>query len=656
MASHIRILPVALAFAAPLIAQSPVITQQGDPTIKSDTIYRLAVDPAKHPERTTAVLLDDGVVRVEADGRTTRTYRMVTQILKSDAEEDYQEQSFSYAPGHERMTVNWVRVVRPDGTVISSTPSHVQDSDVPAQHGDPVYSDRKVRRLSLTGVKAGTIVDWSYTIEDFKPFLTRDFFLTWSVNPGAPVARSRYIVDVPASLTPRIVEENLDFARTTQVMKDRRVYTWARADIPAIRPEALAADSNGVYMSITIGSPLTWSDISSWYASNAKARYTLTPAIEAKVRELVRSARTQDDSIRAIHRWVAQDIRYVSIALGLGGYQPRSPEEVVRTGFGDCKDKATLFIAALAKLGIPAFPVLLNSEGGVRRQLPTIDQFDHAIAAVRRGGRYEYTDLTADLTPYGTIPFSYQGEFGIVVKEDGSAEEITFPLSAIDSNRVERLLLGTLANDGSLSGSYSERVTGIGEAQLRETFRHPMDSTTRANFATNLASKLIDGAVGDSVEAFRGPDLSADARVKVMFRNGRAAQSTGSSAILKLPLPNVRSLADAARQLEQEPPRRFPISAMKFWGYRVVETELRYTLPEGWRAELPRGVEVDGVFGKYQSHYAQTGQNLVVRRRITGSDAVVPPEGIKDFIAWLRDVARDDVEIIVLQKNAQAAP
>ena len=31
---------------------------------------------------------------------------------------------------------------------------------------DPVYSDERVRRLSISGVKVGTLVDYSYTIVD----------------------------------------------------------------------------------------------------------------------------------------------------------------------------------------------------------------------------------------------------------------------------------------------------------------------------------------------------------------------------------------------------------------------------------------------------------------------------------------------------------
>ena len=50
-------------------AQAPTITPAGDPSVNSDTIYALAVDPADHAGEDHILLLDDGVVRVEPDGR-----------------------------------------------------------------------------------------------------------------------------------------------------------------------------------------------------------------------------------------------------------------------------------------------------------------------------------------------------------------------------------------------------------------------------------------------------------------------------------------------------------------------------------------------------------------------------------------------------------
>src|SRR5215468_9246404 len=92
-------------------AQAPKITQQGDPSVNRDTIYKLAVKAEDHPEEDAVYLLDDGVVRLEADGRGTMTVRQVIQILKQAAVENFAEWSFGYAPGHEKFTLNWLRVI-----------------------------------------------------------------------------------------------------------------------------------------------------------------------------------------------------------------------------------------------------------------------------------------------------------------------------------------------------------------------------------------------------------------------------------------------------------------------------------------------------------------------------------------------------------------
>src|SRR6266516_1276604 len=66
-----RSLALLLAMAAPALAQAPRITPVGDPTVRNDTIDRLAVNPADHPDDDYIYLLDDGVVRLE-DRKSTR--------------------------------------------------------------------------------------------------------------------------------------------------------------------------------------------------------------------------------------------------------------------------------------------------------------------------------------------------------------------------------------------------------------------------------------------------------------------------------------------------------------------------------------------------------------------------------------------------------
>src|SRR5258708_7753010 len=222
---------------APAAAQVPRITSAGDPSVNSDTIYRLAVRAAEHPDDDFIYLLDDGVIRLEPDGRGSRTYRQVVQVLTREAAERWGEQSFPYVSERERLTLNWVRVLRPNGQVISDKPAQEQESIAPVASEAPVYSDVRVRRISIGGIAPGTLLDYSYTVETLKPLTPGDFEVGWRVTTGRLTRRSRYIVDLPAGLAARVKERNLPFPRRTSEAKGRRVYTWATSEVPKIERE-----------------------------------------------------------------------------------------------------------------------------------------------------------------------------------------------------------------------------------------------------------------------------------------------------------------------------------------------------------------------------------------------------------------------------------
>ena len=268
--------------ARPAVSQAPRITPSGDPSVRNDTIYKLAVNPADYADDDYVYLLDDGVLRFEADGRSSRTYRQVIQILNQDGAEAWGEQSFSYSSGSEKLTVNWIRVLKPTGEVLSAQPAHEQESLAPVALDAPVYSDEKVRRVTLSGVAPGTLVDWSYTVERVKPLVPGDYYSGWRVTTGLLVRRSRFLVDVPASVTPRIQEENVHFKRQEVVAHDRHVYTWATKDVPKLETEPFAAVPNTLSVRIEVSSPITWAALARWYAGLSNGRYAVSPPLETR--------------------------------------------------------------------------------------------------------------------------------------------------------------------------------------------------------------------------------------------------------------------------------------------------------------------------------------------------------------------------------------
>jgi transglutaminase-like putative cysteine protease len=639
-----------LLLASTALAQAPVITPAGDPSVQSDTIYRLAVNPADYPDDPYIYLLDDGVVRFEADGRGTRTYRQVVQILTQQGAEHWGEQVFSYSSAHEKLTINWIRVLAPDGTVISARPTHEQETESPAALASPVYSDVKLHRVTLGGVVPGVLVDYSYTVTTTAPVMPGDFFSSWSVTTGRPTRRSRFIVDVPASLEPRIHERNLGFTRVTTVAHGRRVYEWATAEVPKPPPaEPFASDSNGVVAAVSVSSPEHWSDVARWYAALSRDRYTVTPELDARLASVVAGAAAAMDSLRAVHRWVAQDFRYVSIALGIGGYQPRPPAAVLETKYGDCKDKATLFVALARRMGFAAFPVLLSADGETDSTLPSVGQFDHMIAAVQRPAGYLYLDLTADDVPLGQLPPSEYGAFALLVHPDGRGEEVRLPLDSIADSRAVDRLEGDLSADGHFTGRLVRTRTGRAALSLRDALSRPFGAAERAEIARGMANEIFDGAQGDSLELFDGRDLGAAARLAVSIRAPDVLSSAGpTTSILRLPLrPLVRS--GQVADVESHVPRHYPIDVGAVLGLASFEEEYRITLPPGWHARLPAPVTVSGPFGSYTAAYTQDGRLLHIVRSGHGARGTLPPDRVGDLVAFLRTLSQDDAAFILLE-------
>ena len=139
MKRHILALAALALAAAPARAQAPRITEAGDPSIRADTIYRLAAKPEDYPEESSILLLDDGVVIINEDGTGSRTYRTIVQVLTQDAVEQWAENTFSWDGKRERFRLNWARVIGPDGRVISDKPSHDQESAAPVSEVAPVF-------------------------------------------------------------------------------------------------------------------------------------------------------------------------------------------------------------------------------------------------------------------------------------------------------------------------------------------------------------------------------------------------------------------------------------------------------------------------------------------------------------------------------------
>lgn len=170
----VRVLPL-LPLPLLLLLVSDGLRAQTARPAPADSIYALRVDPAAHPGQDYVLLLEDGSARLEADGRSSYTVRQVAQVLTPDGAASWGEFAFWYVPERQRVRINWIRVIGPDGTVLRDGPEHQQETSPTVDQGAPVYSEQRAIQATLGGVTPGTPVDYSYTLETLRPQLPGDF-------------------------------------------------------------------------------------------------------------------------------------------------------------------------------------------------------------------------------------------------------------------------------------------------------------------------------------------------------------------------------------------------------------------------------------------------------------------------------------------------
>ena len=203
-------------------------------------------------------------------------------------------------------------------------------------------------------------------------------WLEWST----PVVLSRTLLTWPRVLPLEIGALPDRVSHTTTDLGDGTLrHEWRRENhIPPVAED-------GVPYEVIEDALLRFSDTRDWtplvqaLAPHYTKDYPLPPEWDAKVDQIARDNPTPEARAFAALRLVQDELRYVSLSVGAGGYFARAPMEVIASGFGDCKDKSLLLRVILTRLGVEASVALtdLDAGYGLPEELPMLGVFDHMI-------------------------------------------------------------------------------------------------------------------------------------------------------------------------------------------------------------------------------------------------------------------------------------
>lgn len=535
--------------------------------------------------------------------------------------------------------------------------------------GGELVTDLRVKLLHIPAPDPGNIVGYEYEVEE-DPLLLQD---RWDFQEDVPVRESHYTVTLPAGWEYKALWLNHGEIPATQAGPNQ--WQWSVSNVDAIRRETDMPPIQGIAGQMILSFFPTggfsstrgfsdWRQMGEWYTYLLDGRLNASDALKQQVAELTAQKNGDLAKMRALAAFVQEDIRYVAIELGIGGYQPHAAADVFEHRYGDCKDKATLLRSMLEQVGIHSYHVVINAHRGAVSGNSPVDLygFNHAILAIQlpkglndpslaaviddpKLGRLLFFDPTDSFTPFGQIRGALQANYGLLVTPEGG-ELVELPQLAPGLNGVHRTAKLKLDPDGTLEGEVEE--TRIGDRATLE--RWQLRAASNAREKIKPIEELLGSSLGDfeiskaSLVNLRQNDMPFG--FNYSFESSGYAKSAGDLLLVR-----PRVIGEKEQDfLETKEPRKFPI---EFEGPCLDTDSFEIALPAGYQVDdLPQPVDLDTSFASYHSKTEAKAGEIWYTRTFEIKQLSLPAAKSDELKNFYRAIAGDERSTAVLKPIA----
>jgi hypothetical protein len=616
-----------------------------------------------HDEKTDAILLySEEILNVQSNGKIKSIERKAYKILRPGG----RERGTIYASYDSETRITGLRgwCIPAQGKDYEVKDKDVLETALFGVSNGELATDLKTKILKIPAAEPGNIVGYEIEHED-RPYILQD---QWSFQHEDPVREARYTLQLPAGWEYKAAFLNHPEVQATSAGGNQ--WQWTVSNVESIRPEDDMPPWRAVagQMIVSFFPPgggqtkgfANWNDMALWEAGLVRGRRESSPEIKQRVAALTAAVTSTTGKMAALGKFVQDDIRYVAIELGIGGWQPHAATDVYSHHFGDCKDKATLLSTMLKEIGVESYYVVVNTNrGAVNAKTPAVNWFNHVILAIKLPdgnsepelkatlehktlGRLLIFDPTDDLTPFGYLRGPLQSNFGLLVSDAGG-DLIELPKLAASMNGTRRTAKLTLTTGGALTGDIVEIRLGDRGAYQRYALRSAATDKDKI--------KPIESLLAESLSNYRITHASVSNLEKMdqPFRYDYSlvvenyAKTAGSLVLVRPRVLGSRSSA----LLETKEPRKFPV---EFRGPSLDSDMFEITLPAGYEvSDLPPPVDVDYDFASYHSKAEASGNTLKYTRRLEVKQLTVPVEQAETLKKFYRIIAGDERNSAVLK-------
>ncbi len=561
----------------------------------------------EYPDAGAIVLLDEGTMEIFGSGEVRISLFERHRIVRvlAPAGQHYANVVIPYGTGMDVENIQ-ARTIAPDGTI---TP--VSDSDIFDVSLYPSYiffSDQRARLFTLPAVANGSVLEYRYRLR----VSGHTLWHSWSFQDRVPTLLSRFTLLSPAeylvnpklyriSITPRSVKVPPGFKQTT---------VWEAHNVPPLPTEFGMPAEREVEARLAIA-PLgfqSWDDVAKWYGGLVEPRAGVGPRIRAVVAGITTGASNDREKLRRIYEWVQQQVRYMAVEVGIGGYQPHAAEDVCTKLYGDCKDMTTLLCSMAQQAGIDVRQALVSTwqNGKPDTLLASPLQFNHAIAYWPSVDGGVWMDATEKWCRFGELPWYDQGLPVLVIEKAGNGRIVTTPRTYSADNYSMDEWDVRLDSTGAALVRGESRFTGMPAVEERNDISD-LSPTDRRRWLEIYLARRCPGVMLDSLQFEGLHPAGDDLRVSYLFHTSMFAVRRGSGLVLHPGWVSSPGLSEYFRSPSRALPVRFR------FGTRT-ELALNVHLPSGWGAAAPEHPDsLQSAFGAAHWNCLSAGPVLTMR-------------------------------------------
>ena len=441
----------------------------------TDETKKMIADAAALPNigGYSAIMLSQQVgFTVEQDRTTDQFMFYRVYIVKEDAVAEWARQELPQMPPMVTTRLEVARVIQPDGSSIVFNPAKLAGS---GNSMESAMDNGASSTVFLPDTHAGCVVEIGFHVRALLDASLPEVSESLEVQRGIPVLSTQVEVRVPDKKPFHVVLKNDKSAPVETTENDRHVYRWKLGPMPAA--ESLRGDPPEQLWTVWLGisSLPSWDDFAVWFRRIAKGSDAIDDTVKKTAADLAAGAKTRREKIQRVFEYVSA-LRYVAVEIGIQGFRPRTPMQVLANRYGDCKDKANLIVAMLKTLGIDAQFALVNRGGMTDVDFPSW-QFNHAVCFVPKDAADKndtdlWLDSTDGVTPFGFIPPGDVGRSAFAFSADKAAfKTIAETNGSVGTlSDVWEVKAGDPSKMAKWAGTFQRKATGLSEYEMRQFF------------------------------------------------------------------------------------------------------------------------------------------------------------------------------------------